>query len=242
MVSLFAFPSLSPMLRRSIALTKPSLSIRKPSTFRRNPTRFPIKALKEWRVYEDTHHEKDLAHALRFLRSMELEPLPAEQSSVTSVDLVTWQLRSFLRVVSLDVPRSCRRPEPSCLGSVESFRRSIQGSAPLDRKKSPGDGMGSEHLYLRRRGGRTRVTSSLQDLTGHRLPIAGGTVYWSAATPALTRRLSLVSRGYCSSIGHPDTSLVASNRGYCSLVGHCACPGTSPVAYSQGVLFVGQLL
>ncbi|KAJ8485507.1 hypothetical protein OPV22_017992 [Ensete ventricosum] len=85
MVSLFAFPSLSPMLRRSIALTKPSLSIRKPSTFRRNPTRFPIKALKEWRVYEDTHHEKDLAHALRFLRSMELEPLPAEQSSVCSI-------------------------------------------------------------------------------------------------------------------------------------------------------------
>ncbi|RWW16468.1 hypothetical protein GW17_00019646 [Ensete ventricosum] len=76
------------MLRCSVALTKPLLSIRKPSTFRRNPTRLPIKALKEWREYEDTLQEKDLAHALQFLRSMELEPLPAEQSSVCSVSYV----------------------------------------------------------------------------------------------------------------------------------------------------------
>ncbi|RWW06017.1 hypothetical protein GW17_00030680 [Ensete ventricosum] len=88
MASPSAFPSLSPMLRRSVALTKPSLTIRKLSTFRRNPTRLPIKALKEWREYEDALREKDLARALRFLRSMELEPLPAEQSSVWSVSYV----------------------------------------------------------------------------------------------------------------------------------------------------------
>ncbi|CAD5191828.1 uncharacterized protein LOC135580803 isoform X1 [Musa acuminata AAA Group] len=88
MASPSAFPSLSPMLRRSVALTKISLPIRKPSTFRRNPTLLPIKALKEWREYEDALREKDLARALRFLRSMELEPLPAEESSVDSVSYV----------------------------------------------------------------------------------------------------------------------------------------------------------
>ncbi|URD75138.1 hypothetical protein MUK42_08695 [Musa troglodytarum] len=88
MASRSAFPSLSPTLRRSVALTKTSLPIRKPSTFRRNPTLLPIKALKEWREYEDALREKDLARALRFLRSMELEPLPAEESSVDSVSYV----------------------------------------------------------------------------------------------------------------------------------------------------------
>ncbi|RWV88434.1 hypothetical protein GW17_00049472 [Ensete ventricosum] len=121
---------------------------------------------------------------------------------IASVDLVMWQLCSFLRAASFsDVLRSCRRPELSCLGSVESLRRSSQGSALRIGKKSPSDGMESEHLYLRGRGGRTRVTLLLQDLIGHRLPVVEGVVHWSIAAPALTRCLSPAIKGYYSSVG-----------------------------------------
>ncbi|RWW88606.1 hypothetical protein BHE74_00002516 [Ensete ventricosum] len=84
--------------------------------------------------------------------------------------------------------------------------------------------MGSEHLYLRGRGGRTRVTSLLQDLTSHRLPIAGGVVRWSAAAPALTHYLSPTAMRYCS------------------LINHCPNPDMPPIAGNQGVLFVGRPL
>ncbi|RRT41949.1 hypothetical protein B296_00057421, partial [Ensete ventricosum] len=84
--------------------------------------------------------------------------------------------------------------------------------------------MGSEHLYLRGRGSHTRVTSLLEDLTGHQLPVAGDVVHWSTVAPALTRRLSPTARGYCS------------------LVDHYTSPDTPPVASSQGVLFVGRPL
>ncbi|RZR88536.1 hypothetical protein BHM03_00016139 [Ensete ventricosum] len=82
--------------------------------------------------------------------------------------------------------KSYKRPEPSSLGSVESLRRSSQGSAPL-KKDPPGTNMKS-----------------------------GGIVRWSAIAPALTCRLLPVARGYCSSVdcrAYPNTPLVASYRG-----------------------------
>ncbi|RZS17964.1 hypothetical protein BHM03_00050169 [Ensete ventricosum] len=111
------------------------------------------------------------------------------------------------------------------LGSAESLRCSSQGSALLDQKQgSPSGDRVSEHLYLRRQVGRTRVTSLLQDLTGHQPPVVEGIIHWSAAAPALTRRLLPTARGYCSSVGH------------------YACPNTPPVASCHGVLFANRLL
>ncbi|RRT50411.1 hypothetical protein B296_00007653 [Ensete ventricosum] len=108
--------------------------------------------------------------------------------------------------------------------STESLRCSSQGSARLDRKRGPSSDTMSEHLYLYRRVGRTRVTSLLQNLTGHQSPVVGGVVHWSIAAPTLTRRLLPTARGYYSSVGH------------------CAYPDTPPVSSCQGVLFVGRLL
>ncbi|RWW46983.1 hypothetical protein BHE74_00047060 [Ensete ventricosum] len=141
-------------------------------------------------------------------------------------DLVMWQLRSFLWAASWsNVAKSCKRPEPSDLGSAESLRCSSQGSALLDQKQgSPSGDRVSEHLYLRRQVGRTRVTSLLQDLTGHQPPVVEGIIHWSAAAPALTRRLLPTARGYCLSVGH------------------YACPNTPPVASCHGVLFANRLL
>ncbi|WOK94746.1 hypothetical protein Cni_G03451 [Canna indica] len=80
------FPPLSPTpLRRPLAPTKASLPIRGISVFRRNPTLSPIRAIKEWREYEDALRDKDLARALRFLKSTELEPLSAAESSAGTV-------------------------------------------------------------------------------------------------------------------------------------------------------------
>ncbi|RRT35379.1 hypothetical protein B296_00047009 [Ensete ventricosum] len=93
--------------------------------------------------------------------------------------------------------KSYKRPEPSSLGSVESFRRSSQGSAPL-KKDPPGTDM-----YL----------------IGHQLLVVGGASRWLAAALALTRRLLpavRIARGYCSSVdcrAYPNTPLVASYRG-----------------------------
>ncbi|RWW32176.1 hypothetical protein GW17_00003167 [Ensete ventricosum] len=55
-----------------------------------------------------------------------------------------------------------------------------------------------------------RVTSLLQDLTGHQSPVTEGVVHWSTTALALTRRLLPTVRGYCSSVG---TSPVASCHG-----------------------------
>ncbi|RRT76346.1 hypothetical protein B296_00018593 [Ensete ventricosum] len=41
-----------------------------------------------------------------------------------------------------------------------------------------------------------RVTSLLQDMTGHQSPVTEGVVYWSTTAPALTRRLLPAVRGY----------------------------------------------
>ncbi|RWW85158.1 hypothetical protein BHE74_00006188 [Ensete ventricosum] len=75
-------------------------------------------------------------------------------------------LGSSRNVASLsDDVKSYKRPEPSSLGSVESFRRSSQGSAPL-KKDPPGTDM-----------------------------LPGDTVRQSIVVPILTRRLSPVIGG-----------------------------------------------
>ncbi|RWV77521.1 hypothetical protein GW17_00061630 [Ensete ventricosum] len=105
------------------------------------------------------------------------------------------------------------RAEQFGLGRVPPTIKSGVGST---EKRSPHADMVSDYLYLRRRVGRTWATSLLQYLVGHQLPIVGGVAHWSAATPALTRRLLPAARGYCSSVdcrACPDTSLVASCRG-----------------------------
>ncbi|XP_010941655.1 uncharacterized protein [Elaeis guineensis] len=70
--------SLSPALHRPALLKHPksppfSLPIRRLS-LRRTLTPPSIKAIKEWAEYEDAVREKDLARALRFLKSMEAFP------------------------------------------------------------------------------------------------------------------------------------------------------------------------
>ncbi|RWW61991.1 hypothetical protein BHE74_00030953 [Ensete ventricosum] len=89
------------------------------------------------------------------------------------------------------------------------------GSFGSKRGPPPGDRV-SEHLYLRRQVGRTRVTSLLQDLTGHPSLVVGGIVHWSVATPALTCRLLPTVKGYYLSVDHYaclDTPPVASYQG-----------------------------
>lgn len=86
MASPSPFSPLSQMaLRHPFALTKASPPTRQFFIFRRNPSLFPIRALKQWKEYEDALQEKDLARALRFLKSAELEPLTAVESSARSV-------------------------------------------------------------------------------------------------------------------------------------------------------------
>ncbi|RWW51649.1 hypothetical protein BHE74_00041982 [Ensete ventricosum] len=91
---------------------------------------------------------------------------------ITSMDLVTWQLRSFLRAASFgDIPRSCRRPEPSCLDSAESLRRSRPDKSSIAYRQAAAPAL-------------TRCLS----------PTARGTVPGSTTTPALVRRLLPTTR------------------------------------------------
>lgn len=78
-------PSLSPALRHPVFLETPrslpfSLPIRRLS-LRRTLCPPSIKAVKEWAEYEDAVREKDLARALRFLKSM--EAFPTQSSSLS---------------------------------------------------------------------------------------------------------------------------------------------------------------
>ncbi|KAG6470178.1 uncharacterized protein LOC122032182 isoform X1 [Zingiber officinale] len=84
----FPFPLLlRSSLHSPFALSAAGLTIQRPSVSRRHLTLFPIRALKEWREYEEALRDKDLARALRFLKSeAAMEPLrPPEDSSVVSV-------------------------------------------------------------------------------------------------------------------------------------------------------------
>lgn len=71
-------------LHSSFALFAAGLTIQRPSVFRRHLALFPIRALKEWREYDEALRKKDLARALRFLKSeAATEPFrPPEGSSV----------------------------------------------------------------------------------------------------------------------------------------------------------------
>ncbi|XP_074556329.1 uncharacterized protein LOC141812196 isoform X2 [Curcuma longa] len=75
-------------LHSPFALSAAGLTIQRPSSVsRRHLTVFPIRALKEWSEYEEALREKDLARALRYLKSeAATDPIrPPEDSSVVSV-------------------------------------------------------------------------------------------------------------------------------------------------------------
>ncbi|RWV79431.1 hypothetical protein GW17_00059441 [Ensete ventricosum] len=106
---------------------------------------------------------------------------------ITSVGSVTWQLCSFLRATSLsNDSKSCKRPESSSLGSVESLRRSIPDRSPIACRR------GRYTLVDLCACLDTPPVASCQRL--------GGTVRQSATTPVLTRRLLPAARGYCSPV------------------------------------------
>ncbi|RWW88785.1 hypothetical protein BHE74_00002321 [Ensete ventricosum] len=153
-----------------------------------------------------------------------------ELSAASSCDLMTsfwtssrrsFTRQSFTRNELVESDDKVLDPERFGLGRVPPMLKSGFSSSRSKKGPPSGDRV-SEHLYLRRRVGHTRVTSLLQDLTGHQPPIVGGVVHWSAAAPALTRRLLPAAMGYYSPVGH------------------CACPDTPPVASCQGIPFVEE--
>lgn len=82
-------PSMASSCFSPLSLALSSSPIPK-SSVKRRQWKPIIKALKEWREYEDAVRDKDLARALRFLKSMEAlqlqsSPSPSHPSSVNSV-------------------------------------------------------------------------------------------------------------------------------------------------------------
>ncbi|RZR98942.1 hypothetical protein BHM03_00028396 [Ensete ventricosum] len=171
---------------------------------------------------------------IRFeMRSCDMGPPSAKM--LGSSRSVTWQLYSFLRAASLsnDV-KSCKRPEPSSLGSTDSLRRSSQGLAQL-KKGDPLAQIWQVNIYT--------CVDKLVVHGPHRCythhcaspdtpPVASchrsrGTVRRSVTALALTRRMLSAVRGYCSPIGcraYPATPLVTSCRGLVWHVGSATPP------------------